>query len=271
MDDARLGLAIRALRRRRRWRQADLARAAGVSQATISLLERGHIQDVTVRVVRRVVEALDGRANFQLHWRGAGLDRLIDERHAWLGAAVVTALERSAWSLWPEATYSRYGERGSIDLLGWHAATRTLLIVELKTDLGSVEETLRKHDEKVRLAPRIALEGRGWRAAVVARLLVIADDRTARRRWAAVEPLLRSAMPNSSVDVKRWIRQPRGALAGVWFLPLSAPGSASPSFDSRERVRLAKRTPGERGSSSGERGHGRSKRSAPGHGPAPSA
>jgi transcriptional regulator with XRE-family HTH domain len=240
MEDGRLGLAIRALRRRRRWRQSDLARAAGVSQATVSLLERGHLEDATVRVVRKVVATLEGRAAFDVRWRGAALDRLLDERHAALGSKVVEALIAGAWEPQVEVSYSSYGERGSIDVLGWHAETRSLLVVELKTDVASVEELLRKHDEKVRLGPRIALERWNWRPVVVARVLVLPEDGTSRRRWAAAQKLLSTAMPSSTVDVKRWIREPRGPLAGVWFLPLSGRSSASKSFGSRERVRCAK-------------------------------
>ena len=52
----------------------------------------------------------------------------------------------------------------------------------VKTELTSIEETLRRHDAKVRLAPRIARERFGWDPAVIARLLVLPEDRTARRR-----------------------------------------------------------------------------------------
>jgi hypothetical protein len=70
-------------------------------------------------------------------------------------------------------------------LLAWHARTRTLLVIELKSELTSVEETLRRHDVKMRLASRIALERFRWQAAIVGRLLVLPDERTARRRVAA--------------------------------------------------------------------------------------
>ncbi|MGZ8758442.1 MAG: helix-turn-helix domain-containing protein [Aeromicrobium sp.] len=59
MDDQRVGRAIRALRRRRGWRQLDLARSASCSQNMISLLERGHFDSVTLRLVRRILAALD--------------------------------------------------------------------------------------------------------------------------------------------------------------------------------------------------------------------
>ena len=42
-------------------------------------------------------------------------------------AAVAGWLSRYGWTVLPEVTYSVYGERGSIDLVAWHADTRTLL------------------------------------------------------------------------------------------------------------------------------------------------
>jgi transcriptional regulator with XRE-family HTH domain len=43
MTDDRVGASIRAVRIRRRWRQADVAERAGVSRAFVSLVERGHL------------------------------------------------------------------------------------------------------------------------------------------------------------------------------------------------------------------------------------
>jgi hypothetical protein len=48
-----------------------------------------------------------------------------------------------------------------------------LLVIELKSELTSVEETLRRLDVKVRLATRVAGERFGWRAVAAARLLVL--------------------------------------------------------------------------------------------------
>ena len=49
------------------------------------------------------------------------MDRLVDDRHAVLVAAAGSLLTRAGWEVLPEVTYSRYGERGSIDLVAWHA------------------------------------------------------------------------------------------------------------------------------------------------------
>ncbi|MGH2484098.1 MAG: helix-turn-helix domain-containing protein, partial [Candidatus Limnocylindria bacterium] len=54
MDDQRLGAAIRSLRHARGWRQADIARRAGVSRTSVWLVERGQAERLTIRTVRRV-------------------------------------------------------------------------------------------------------------------------------------------------------------------------------------------------------------------------
>jgi transcriptional regulator with XRE-family HTH domain len=60
VHDVQLGRSIRALRRRRDWRQADLAAAAGVSRSLISLIERGQIDDVRISRLRGIARALEG-------------------------------------------------------------------------------------------------------------------------------------------------------------------------------------------------------------------
>ncbi|HWH24756.1 MAG TPA: helix-turn-helix domain-containing protein [Candidatus Limnocylindria bacterium] len=59
MDELHLGRTIRALRRRRGWRQLDLAEAAGVHQSDVSRLARGYIGAYRVDAVRRVLVALE--------------------------------------------------------------------------------------------------------------------------------------------------------------------------------------------------------------------
>ncbi|HET9456275.1 MAG TPA: hypothetical protein VFO78_02955 [Candidatus Limnocylindrales bacterium] len=104
-----------------------------------------------------------------MRWRGGDLDRLLDARHARLAETATRLLQAAGWEVAPEVSFSVYGERGSIVLLAWHPGTRTLLVIELESELTSIEETLRRHDTKVRLAGRIGRERFGWRAAGVAR------------------------------------------------------------------------------------------------------
>lgn len=148
MDDQRIGIAFRTLRRRRCWRQWDLAARAGVSQATISAIEAGRIDATSLRTLRSVAAALDAGLGLSLDWRGGDLDRLLDRRHAALVEAVVGHLRRLGWSTDVEASFSSYGNRGSIDVLGTFAAGQVALVVEVKSNLVTVEGTIRPMDVK---------------------------------------------------------------------------------------------------------------------------
>jgi transcriptional regulator with XRE-family HTH domain len=63
MSDQRVGASFRAVRVKRRWRQSDVAERAGVSRAYVSLIERGHLEQATVAMLRRVAGALDMRVS----------------------------------------------------------------------------------------------------------------------------------------------------------------------------------------------------------------
>ncbi|CAN5618349.1 hypothetical protein BH23CHL7_BH23CHL7_08200 [soil metagenome] len=111
-----------------------------------------------------------------------------------------------------------WGERGPFDILAFHPATGTLLVVEIKTDLPSVEGTLRKLDEKVRLAPEVAAKRLGWQVRNVARVLVMPNTRTLRRRVTEQEPILKRALPQRNVVVKRWLGAPSGSISGLMLV-----------------------------------------------------
>lgn len=122
------------------------------------------------------------------------------------------------WDVAVEVTFSRFGERGSIDVLAFHPGRRALLVVEVKSVTPDMQAMLAGIDRKVRLAPTLALD-RGWNAGSVARLLVLGDARTNRRRLARFGASVASALPSRSSDVMRWLRDPVGApVSGVLFL-----------------------------------------------------
>jgi transcriptional regulator with XRE-family HTH domain len=177
VDDRRFGQLVRALRRRLGWRQVDLAERAGVSQQTVSEIERGHLRDKAVGTVRATVGALDARAEFQLLWRGGAADRLLDRIHAALVERVVAVMRELGWEVLAEVSFSHYGERGSIDVLAWKAALRAVVIGEIKSDITSVEETNRRLDVKERVVPIVVRERLGWTPLVVGTLLVLPDER----------------------------------------------------------------------------------------------
>jgi hypothetical protein len=121
-----------------------------------------------------------------------------------------------------EVSFAHFGERGSVDVLAWHPSRRILLVVEVKTEIASAEETLRRHDVKVRLGPMLARERFAARPAHVARLLVVADRSSNRRRVARLAPVMDSAYPLRGDGLRAWLRDPAGAGAGLLFVGESA-------------------------------------------------
>jgi transcriptional regulator with XRE-family HTH domain len=232
MDPIRFGRALRALRRRKRWRQQDVAERAGVSQPTISRLERGALDEVAVATVERVARALEARLEIVISWQGERLDRLLDAEHASLVDSVVRLLTRAGWEIAAEVSFNERGDRGIIDVLAWQRPTRTVLVVEVKSVIADVQSTIGTLDRKTRVSPLIARR-RGWQPVRSARLLVVADTRTTRRRVAEHEATFGAAFPARGRAVLRWLRHPSGATAaGLLFLP------SSQDVDVRQRMRI---------------------------------
>jgi transcriptional regulator with XRE-family HTH domain len=219
MDPILFGRGVKALRLRKRWRQDDLAAAARVSRGVIARIEQGHAARVTVETLDKVAAALGGRVTCRLTWNGEGLDRLLDAEHAAIVEAVVRTLRSSDWLVATEVSFNNFGERGSIDVFAFHPDARALLVVEVKSVVPDVQATLVTLDRKERLAKEIG-RTRGWDAGVVARLLVIGDNRTARRRIEAHAATFGNAFPDRAIDVRRWLATPDAhrPLRGLWFL-----------------------------------------------------
>jgi transcriptional regulator with XRE-family HTH domain len=223
VDDIRVGSVIRTLRYRRGWTQVQLAAAARLSPAAISRLEHGRIGATTLVVLRRVFHALDARIEFVPRWRGGDLDRLVDARHAGMVETVVRRLARlPEWIVQPEVTFSIFGERGSVDVIAWHPSRRALLIIEVKSAIGDVGGLVRQVDRYRRLARDIARD-RKWSPAFVGIWVVVADGRTARRRFAEHQATLRRAFPADGHAMEGWIHRPGRDTSGLSFLPFPHP------------------------------------------------
>jgi transcriptional regulator with XRE-family HTH domain len=223
MDDVGVGRTLRALRLRAKLSQAAAAHRAGISQPTWSRIERGHVTDVTLGVIRRAFGAVDARLDLNPTWRGGAVDRLRDERHSAVVAAVVKMLESLGWQTAVEVTYSEFGERGSIDVLAVHPGLRLALVVEVKTEIASQEQMVRRIDEKARLAPKIVYDRYGWRPIAVSRMLVIEATMTNRRRVTALAPILDGAFPLRSDQARAWLRSPIGLCSGLIFVSPTRP------------------------------------------------
>jgi transcriptional regulator with XRE-family HTH domain len=238
-DDGRIGRGLRAIRIRRGLRQQDVARAADVDDSTVSRLEHGRLDHVTLATLRAVVSALDASLNLRLSWHGGDLDRLVNARHTSLHEAFVALLaDFPEWVWAPEVTFSVYGERGVIDVLAWHPTRCALLIVELKTGIVDVSDILATADRRRRLARTIARE-RGWDPETISYWLVIEDGASNRRRVAGHRTLLRGAFPDDGRAMRSWLRDPSRAVSAMSFLSIPAGKRASGSHAGAKRVRTA--------------------------------
>jgi transcriptional regulator with XRE-family HTH domain len=242
MDARRFGLSLRAIRRRRGLRQVDVASRAGLAQSTVSLAERGRVERASVQTLETICRALDATFVLDVRWRGASLDRLLDERHAALAADIAGRLTAAGWEVEAEVTFAWYGERGSIDLLALRPAQRRALVVELKTELVSLEETLRRLDTKVRLAPRVVNERWAWWPDGIDRLLVLVDSSTNRTRAHRHDALLAMVLPDRNRAVARWLRDPVGTTRGLWFVPISDRSAGKRGSGGPDRVRRPRKS-----------------------------
>jgi transcriptional regulator with XRE-family HTH domain len=242
MDVIRFGLGLRALRRRRRWTQDDLGARAGVSRAAIWRIERGRADRIPVHVLVRVAVALDARIDVRLLWQGEGLDRLLDAGHADLVERTLELLSSSDWITATEVSFNVRGERGSIDILAFHAASGSLLVIEVKSVVPDMQAMLSGIDRKGRLAREIARD-RGWKVTTVTRLLVLPDERTARRRVELHAVTFRTALPARTMEIRRWIRHPDGTMDGVLFVSDAHQASARHRVTARRDDSGAPRTP----------------------------
>jgi transcriptional regulator with XRE-family HTH domain len=237
MDDQRFGSLIRAARVKRRMTQRQLGSAAGVSDGSVSRLERGLADSLSM--IRSIARVLDVRVELLPRSRAADLERVASAAHGALAEAVVAWLGSfDGWVVRPEVGFSHFGERGVIDLVCWHAARRALLIIELKTEIVDVNELLGTLDRHVRNGATAVLP-LGWRPLVVARLLVIGDSDRNRDRVRQHAALFGAALPAGSKAVRAWLRNPAGLLAGMMFFANRHPTSTSARFATARRVRPA--------------------------------
>jgi transcriptional regulator with XRE-family HTH domain len=240
MDDRRVGQMLKAVRLRTRLTQEELGIAAGTSRFVVGRVERGRLDRIAIGTLRSIASALDVDLNLLLRWRGGDLGRLVNSRHAAMHEALAVQFSTMrAWALEPEVSFSIYGERGVIDGLAWHAATRCLLVVELKTELVDINDLMATMDRRLRLAPEIAAE-RGWRPSAVSCWVVVADGRTNRRALARHRTTLRAKFPDRGHAVRSWLKHPSVSLRALSFMPIEHAAHGGAVVAGAKRVRHAR-------------------------------
>lgn len=207
--------------------QVALASRAGIGRRAVSTLECGGARRLMLGDVEAILSTLGARLDLRVLWNGPELGRLLDAAHAAVAASVKRRLERWGWLVRVEASYSRYGERGRIDLLAWHPTTHILLVLEIKTDLVDVQQLLGSLDVKARLARHVA-EAFGWSVAAVVPGIVFAEDRTVRRRLAMLDTLFDRYGVRGRAAIS-WLRSPEGIPRGLlWFVVAQRHSPAMP-------------------------------------------
>lgn len=197
--------------------QSQVAEAAGVSRTVVSTIERGLLEDCSLRLIGRVSATLGISCELEARWRGAETAALLDERHARLVQLAVARLTKLGWQVLPEHTFSIWGERGSIDVLAWHGVHRAVLVIEVKTRLVDLQDLLSTMNRKRRLARSIA-RAEGWRPLLVGSVLVLPGETWARAAVSRFDSVFAAALPERSTVVRAWLRAPDRDLRAIWFL-----------------------------------------------------
>jgi len=236
MDDRRAGRYVAAVRVHLGLRQDDIARMAGVDQKVVSLIETGHLDRVSVKRFRRVCTALEIESSIDLRWRSGLGDRLIDTAHAAIVESVVITLGRAGWEVTPEFSFNVFGDRGSVDVLAWHPATRALLIIEVKTRLTDLQAMLLSLSRKVRVVPGEVARVQGLARSSLGTVLVVAATHGNRSVVDQHRATFTAVMPATTAEVKRWLTSPSRDLAGIWFVPLTRGSRAAKALAGRIRV-----------------------------------
>jgi hypothetical protein len=192
-----------------------------------------------IGTLSRLAEVLGASVEVTVRWEGEHLDRLIDARHAALQQQVAASLRDLGWLVRAEVSFNHYGDRGRVDVLALHPVLAMLLVVEVKTGIGDVQETLGRLDTKARLG-RVLTASVGWNESRgVVPAFVIADARRARRTVAEHEALFRR-YPVRGRSALSWLRRPRGPVPSglLWWVKL--PDSHGVTVRRARRVRTVK-------------------------------
>ncbi|MDL2334579.1 MAG: helix-turn-helix domain-containing protein [Chloroflexota bacterium] len=238
MNDQRVGSAFRAVRIKRGWRQTDVARRARVSDGIVSLIERGHLERVSVTAFRRVAAVLEIRAEVSVSLPHGELERLLNAGHSAMPEIVAAYFgSLPGWVHAPEVSFSIYGERGVIDVLAFHPSTGSLLVIELKTELVSLEDLLMTMDVRLRHATKIALE-RGWHAKTVSAWVLFAESATNHRRVAAHRSVLRAAFAQDGRSMRAWLQSPTGAVRALSSWSVRRLATNGQTLAQRRQVRV---------------------------------
>ena len=167
----RLETTLKALQRRKGWSRARLGQAIGASQQRVSRLE-ADIRRIPLGLLEAWATELG--AFLAVDLRVSGERPLSDANHAALQNRLAAQLRRHWWLVMTETSFNHYGDRGRIDVVAFHSPLRILLVIETKTRIQDVQDTLGRLDIKKRIAPILARD-RGWDVAAIVPAFVVRE------------------------------------------------------------------------------------------------
>jgi hypothetical protein len=206
-----------------------------VSRQVISRIERGELRSIPIGTIAKVAEALEAYVDLTVRWRGEQLEKLMDATHAELVRNCVGLLGALGWMTRVEVSFNHYGDRGRVDVLALHSATGTLLVIEVKSAIGDVQDTLGRLDVKARLGSTIS-GSIGWKASVVVPALVVAESRTTRRLLSKHAPLF-ARFAVRGRQARGWLRRPGMAVPTGLLLFVTVTDSRGGVVTRNARVR----------------------------------
>jgi hypothetical protein len=127
--------------------------------------------------------------------------------HARCSAYVRRRLEARGWTVAGEVEIVLGSSHGWIDLLAWHPPSRTVLVVEVKTelhDLGQVERTVGWYEREAWGAAR----RQGWRPAQVVSILLALMTAAVDDRIVSNAAALVGSFPVRATRLARWLERP---------------------------------------------------------------
>jgi transcriptional regulator with XRE-family HTH domain len=196
---------LRSLRRKRGWSQRALGARIGLSKSRMNRWESGALETCSVADLEAWAAELNARLVIDL--RVDGERPLTDARHAALQEWMAGYLSNAGWAAEAEVSFNQFGDRGRVDVLAFHPATRVMLVIEIKTRVDDVQDVLGRLDVKRRMALILANE-RAWTPVAVVPGLIVLEGRTARRRIADHASLF-ARFDMRARAALAWLRGPR--------------------------------------------------------------
>jgi transcriptional regulator with XRE-family HTH domain len=185
------------------WSQHELARRSGVSQSRISRIERGVLIDLRISVIDRLFVTLGVR-----YWIGTEEPQVsrppVDQVHARCSGYAARRLISGSWLVEREVEVGGDRSRGWIDILAFHERSRSLLVIEVKTeihDIGAIERTINWYRrESLGAARRF-----GWHPARILSALLVLQSNVNDRRIVDSSTVFAAAFPGRATELRTLI------------------------------------------------------------------